>query len=134
MCDKYIKPQKKNKLFKSKFHKDYVKCKPITLTEENPNIDEVDSVFYSYITEHIKKLDYFLKKFKLIFNGYQYCPYITSELPDIITMCYWYEILENAINDFRNNGYNFYHKAEKYIITIDKKLDMSYDFYITHNM
>ena len=49
-------------------------------------------------------------------------------------MCYRYKLLENVINDFKNKGYNFNHIAEMNFITIANKGDMSYDFFIKHNM
>ena len=42
--------------------------------------------------------------------------------------------LENIISDFKDKGYNFNHIEELHVITIAKRLDMSYDFYIRHNM
>ena len=42
--------------------------------------------------------------------------------------------LEKVIGNFKEEGYNFNHIAEMNIITIAKKLDMTYDFYIKHNM
>ena len=42
--------------------------------------------------------------------------------------------LENVIDDSKNKGHNFNHIEEMIIITISKKMDMSYDFYIKHNM
>ena len=42
--------------------------------------------------------------------------------------------MENVFSDFKAEGYNFNHIAEMNIITIVNKLDMSYDFYIKHNM
>ena len=38
------------------------------------------------------------------------------------------------IDDFKDKTYTFSHIAEKYNITIANKMDMSYDFYIKHNM
>ena len=49
-------------------------------------------------------------------------------------MCYWYKVLEIVLIYFINKGYKFNHKAEMKIITIVKEMDMSYDFYIKHNM
>ena len=49
-------------------------------------------------------------------------------------MCFWHKFLEKAIKDFNNKGFSFNHKAEIDIIKIANKLDMSYDFYIKHNM
>ena len=42
--------------------------------------------------------------------------------------------LEKVISDFKDKGYNFNHIAEMNIITIVDKLDISYEFYIRHNM
>ena len=49
-------------------------------------------------------------------------------------MTSWQKVLVNPIKDFNNEGYNYNHTAEMNIITIAKKLDMSFDFYIKHNM
>ena len=42
--------------------------------------------------------------------------------------------LENVVDDFKNKVYTFNHIAEMHLITIAIKMDMSYDFYIKHNM
>ena len=39
-----------------------------------------------------------------------------------------------AIIDFKNEGYKFIHIAEMNIITIGDKLEVSYGFYIKHNI
>ena len=57
-----------------------------------------------------------------------------SKLSDYKAVCFWRNFPEKVINDFKNKGYNFNHNTEMNIITIAKKLDMSYDFYIKHNM
>ena len=49
-------------------------------------------------------------------------------------MISWKKYLENVIDDFKNEGYNFNHIEEMKFITISNKMDMSYDFYIKHNM
>ena len=49
-------------------------------------------------------------------------------MSDNDTMCRLYKFLENVSSDFENNGYNFTHVAEKNIIIISNKLDMSYEF------
>ena len=46
----------------------------------------------------------------------------------------WEKFIENVIKDFKQKGYRFNHIAEINIITIADKMDMSYDFYIKHNM
>ena len=38
------------------------------------------------------------------------------------------------IDDFKDKGCNFSHIAEMRFITIANKMDMSYDFYLKHNM
>ena len=82
VCDNYIKQKSKYKRFKSKIHKEFDKCEHINLTFENPNINEVDSIFFSFFTEQSKKIVYFFKKCqsKSPFVDYQYYLYITSEL------------------------------------------------------
>ena len=50
------------------------------------------------------------------------------------TMLSWKNLLEKAIDDFKNKGYNINHFEEMDSRTIDNKIDMSYDFYIKHNM
>ena len=46
----------------------------------------------------------------------------------------WRMFLEKIIHDFEDKGYIFNRLAEMNIITIANKIDMSYDFYIKHNM
>ena len=135
MGDKHIKLESKYRHFKSNTQKEFDKCEHIIITNENHNLNEVDRIFYSFITEHNKKFDYFLKKchFKLVFIDYELCPYITSELSDTITMCYWYKFLENVFNVFKNKDYTLNLIEKRNIITF-YKLDMSYEFFIAHNM
>ena len=73
-------------------------------------------------------------EFNLAFNEYQYYPYVTSKLSDNKTTISWKNFLEEVIDDFKDKGYTLNHIAEMHIITIANKLDMSYDFYIKHNM
>ena len=42
--------------------------------------------------------------------------------------------LEKVIDDFEIKGYNFNHIEGLNNITIDKKMDISYDYYFKHNM
>ena len=57
-----------------------------------------------------------------------------SKLSDNKKMIPWKNFLEEVIDDFNDKGYTFNHIAEMHIITIAHKMDMSYDFYIKHNM
>ena len=62
VCDKPVKIKNKHKRFKSKTHKEFDKCKHIKLTIENPLIKDIDRIFFAYIIEQNKKLDYHLVK------------------------------------------------------------------------
>ena len=77
VCDVFIKPNSKFQPFKSKTHKELHKCKHIKLTIENPDINNIDRIFYEYNIQHIKKYEFYLVKceFKLCFNDIQYCQY-----------------------------------------------------------
>ena len=134
VCDIFIKPESKYQQFKSKTHKGLDKCKHITLTNQNPYINDMDEIFYAYIVEHNKRFDIFVKKseFKLVFNDNQFCPYVTFGIFSDKTMCSWYKFLENLNMDFENKGYNFNHTTETNFITIAIKMDRSYDFCIKH--
>ena len=84
MRGKYIKPKSKYKRFKSNFHGELDKCKYIFLSLKDIDINEVDEAYQLYIIEHNKKFDYFRLKcqFKLVFDAYQFCPYVTCKLFD----------------------------------------------------
>ena len=69
-----------------------------------------------------------------MFNDYQNCPYVMSELSHKNTMICWKIFLMKVIDDFKDKGYTFNHIAEMHNITIANKMDMSYDFFIRHNM
>ena len=93
-------------------------------------------MFYLYIIERNKKFDYYLIKckFKLVFNNYEYCPYVMSNVSDNKTMISWKNLLEKVIDDFKDKGYTFNHIAEMHLITKANKRDMSCDSYNKHNM
>ena len=42
--------------------------------------------------------------------------------------------LRDAIKNLKEEGYNFDHRVEMNIITLAYKRDMTYDFYVKHNM
>ena len=126
----FIKPKSKQNHCKSKTPEKFDNCKHIKLSIENPNKNTADKAFYAHIMEHNKKYKYYLVKcgFQLVFNDYEFCLYITSKLFGNETMCFWQKILENAIEDFKIKGFNFFHIAEMNTMIIAKKLGMSYDF------
>ena len=136
LCLKFIKPNSKNNHFKSKSHQDFDKCKHLILSHKSIDIKDVDEAFYLYNIDHNKKLDYYLIKceFKLVFDDYQYYPSVTSKLFDNRTMISWKNLLMNVIDDLKDKVYKVNHIAEMHVITIANKMDMSYDFYIKHNM
>ena len=59
---------------------------------------------------------------------------MTSKLSDHKTLIPWKNFLEKVIDDFKDKGYTFNHIAEIHIITRAKKMDISCDFNIKHNM
>ena len=46
----------------------------------------------------------------------------------------WSNYLRDAINNLKEEGYDFKNLAEMDIITLARKRDMTYDFYLKHNM
>ena len=73
-------------------------------------------------------------EFNLVFKNNQFCPYVTSELYSNKTTCYSSKLLDIVIIYFKSKGYLFNHIAEKNIIKTSNTWDMSYNFYIKHNM
>ena len=107
------------------------------LTIRNPDLNIIDRAFYEYIIQHNKKYDYYLVKgeFKSVFfKKNQFCPNNLSTLSDNKTKNPWSIFLEKVFNDFKEKGYTFNHFEEMNILTIAIKMDMSFDFYIKHNM
>ena len=106
------------------------------LTIENPDINNVDEIFYAYIIQHNKHYDHFLIKchFKLVFNLYQCGTWIKSNLFNNKTMMSWKKYLENVIDNFKNERYDFNPIKEKSIISKSNKMDKTYDSFIKHNM
>ena len=72
----------------SNTHKEFDKCKHMKLTIDNPDINNVDEVFYAYIIQHKKEYDYYRIKchFKSVLKGNQYSTYVKSNLFDNKTM------------------------------------------------
>ena len=65
VCNLFIRPKSEYKHFKSNVHKKIDKYKHIILTIETLNLSGLDSIFYSYITGHIKKPIFFLRNANL---------------------------------------------------------------------
>ena len=136
VSDKVIKLKSRYKHFLSNTHKQFDKCKRMQLTVENPDINNVDEVFNAYNIQHKKDNDYYRIQchFKLVFNDNQNSTYVKCNFLIKKLMISWQKFLEKVIDNFKNNGYNFNHIDERNIITIARKMDLTYDFYIKHNM
>ena len=72
-------------------------------------------------------------QFRLIFNN-QDCKYLTTYMINNTTNISWSIYLRESIDSLRTEGYHFDHIAEMDIITFAHKRDMTYDFYLKHNI
>ena len=65
----FIKPKIKSKHFKSKNHIHLNKQKHIKLTIDNPIVNNIDEIFFTYINEYNNKYEFYLVRceFKLCF-------------------------------------------------------------------
>ena len=59
---------------------------------------------------------------------------VSSELTDSKTMVFLKIFVENAINNFKNKGFDFSHISQLNNIIVCNKMDMIYDFYMENNM
>ena len=76
-----------------------------------------------------KYTQYFLKvQFKLVLNN-QGCNYLLTDMIHKTTNISSSNYIREAIE-----GYDFNHIARMDIITLANKRDMTYDFYLKHNM
>ena len=130
ICLRDIKKKSKYSHLKSKCHKEFEKYKHIILSFKNVDIKNVDEILILYVKKYNKKyIQYFLKgRFKLIFNN-QDCKYLMTDMILNTTNVSWSNYIREAID-----GYDFSHIAEMDIITLAHKRDMTYDFYLKHNM
>ena len=136
VCDTFFKPKSRNKHFKSNTHEDFDICKNLEITIGNPDINNIDEVFYAHIIQHNKQYDHFLIKchFRITFIDSQYSTWIKSNVFNNETMIVWKKFLKNVIDDFKKDGHNFNHTEKMNITTKSIRTDVSYDFYIKHNM
>ena len=130
ICLLDIKKKSKYSHLKSKCHKEFEKYKHMISSFKNVDMKDVDEILFLYVKDYNKKYtQYFFKvQFKLVFNN-QDCKYLMTDM------------LHNTINISCSNyireaieEYDFTHIAEMNIITLAHKRDMTYDFYIKHNM
>ena len=74
-------------------------------------------------------------QFKLVFhNNNQDWKYVKGGVIDITTNISWSNYSREAICSLKKDGYDFNYKAEMDIITLTHKRDMTYHFYLKHNM
>ena len=101
--DMFIKPKSKSKHFKSNNHKNLDKHKHIKLTIDNPNIDELDKVFYAHINEYNKQHEHYLVRceFKLVFSNMDGYPFASSNLTDNKTMVSWKIFVGKVIKNLK---------------------------------
>ena len=85
---------------------------------------------------HNKKFNQYLLKgqFKLVFNRNQDCKYLMTGMIDNRTNISWSNYLREATDSLKEEGHHFNHIAEVDVITLAHKRDMTYDFYLKHNM
>ena len=135
-CLRDVKKKSKYSHLKSKSHKEFEKYKHIILSLKNVDIKDVDEILYLYMIDHSKKFNHCLLKgqFKLVFNNNQDCKYILTGMIDNRTCVSWSNYLRETIDKLKEEGYDFNYIAEMDIITLAHKLDMTYDFYLKHNM
>ena len=86
--------------------------------------------------DHNKNFYHCLLKgqFKLVFENNQDCKYILTSMIDNRTCVSWSNYMRETIDKSKEEGYDFIYIAEIDIITLAHKRDMTYDFYLKHNM
>ena len=136
ICLRDIKKKIQHSHLKSKSHKWFEKYKHIILSLKNVDIKDVDELLYLYVKDHNKKFHQYLLKgqFKLVFNNNQDCKYLITGVINNTTKSSWSNYLREAIDSLKKEGNHFNHIAELDIITLARKRDMTYDFYLKHSM
>ena len=136
VCNVCIKRKSKTKHFKSINHKNLDKHEHIKLTIDNPNINNIDEIFYNHIKKYNTMYEYYLIRceFKLNFNDEEDYGRLSSVLTDNRTLISWKIFIENATDGFKTDGHVFSHISQMNIIIECNKMDMTYDFYIKQNM
>ena len=136
ICLRDIKKKSKYSHLNSKSHKEFEKHKHIKLSLKNVGIKDVDEIIYLYVKDHDKKFHQHLLEgqFILVFNINQDCKYLMTDMMKITTIISWSNYLREAIDSLKTEGYDFNYIAEMDIETLAHKRDMTYDFYLKHNM
>ena len=125
-----IKKKSKYSHLRSRSHKEFGKYKHIILSFKNIDIKDVDEILYLYMNDYNKKYTQYLLKgqIKLVCNN-KNCKYLMTDMINNTTNVSWSNYKRETIE-----GCDFSHIAEMDIITLAHKRDMTYDFYMKHNM
>ena len=136
ICDKLFEINSKCIHLKALSFEESDRFKHKKLTNKNPDINKISNVIDTFIIEYDKKYDFPLIKynFKFVFNSPEYVVNIeTSPHYSRITMSSGY-LPNETINDINIQGYCFDRIDEFNIIAIADNMELTYDFYIKHNM
>ena len=136
ICNMFIKPKSKSRHFKSNNQKNSDKFNYIKLTINIPNIDNIDNIFYTHINEYDIKYDFYRVRYeiKLYFNNMEDYGVASSLLTGNKTTVSCKLFVENVINNFKNDEFDFSHISQKNILIVCNRMDMTYDFYMKDNM
>ena len=112
------------------------KHKHRNLTIDNPNLNNIDKIFYTYNNEYDNKDEYYLVRcqFILVFSNLEGYPVASSKLTNNKTMISRKLFVEKVIYNFKNEGYDFSHLSQINILIVCKKRDLTHEFYMKHNM
>ena len=136
ICDKLFEIISKYSHLKALSYDEFDRYKHEILIFKNHDINKINNIIDTFINEYDKNYDFHLKKykFKLVFNKQQYVVNIeTNPRTRCVILSSGY-LLDEAINDVNIQGYTFDHIDEFNIVTIADKMDMTYVFFIKHNM
>ena len=136
ICLRDIKKKSKLSHLKSESHKESEKYKHIKLSLRNVDIKDVDENLYLYMKDHNKKVNQYLleSQFKLIFKSNPDFKYLMTDMIINTTNILGSNYLREAIDNLKEEGYDFNQIAEMNNITLAHKRDMTYDFYLKHNI
>ena len=135
-CLKHIKKKINHSHLKSKSHKEVEKYEHIVLPLKNVDIKDVDEILYLYIKGRDKRFNHHLIKgeFNLVFINNRDCKNLIKSMIDNTTNISLSNYLRESIDSLKREGCDFNQIAEMDIITLAHKRDMTYDFYLKHNM
>ena len=136
ICLRDIKKKSKYSHLKCRSQKEFEKYKHIILSLKNIELKDVDEILYLYMKDHNKLFNQHLlrRQFNIVFNNNQDCNYLMTDMINNATNKSRSNYLRETIDRLKEDGYDFSHFAEMDIITLAHRRDMTYDFYLKHNM